>query len=314
MPLFFKYRRKELHTSSTMSASPVSVSPASSVIDDGAKSSNMLATVLKLEKELAKMKIALGVEGVKTPKKARKAKDPSAPKKEPNVWIKFTQRVGLLLKTTDHKGPATIGKQFASHLKDIKAYDEWTDAEILHDFSSWTAPAKGTSAAGTSAAAVAEADAASADEAEEGFASAQSEAEAPALAPTLAAPALAAPTPEPKKRGPKAKAPVAPAPPPPTLPPPARAEPSAVVKMLTEAIAAAPASAFKPKAVKSKAAAPTYTMEQLSNFTEFEHNGQTYGRNERGDLVDTESNFMGRWNGKAIETIPEPADWNMCML
>ena len=111
------------------------------MIDDGAKSSNsMLATVLKLEKELAKMKIALGVEGVKTPKKARKAKDPSAPKKEPNVWIKFTQRVGLLLKTTDHKGPATIGKQFASHLKDIKAYDEWTDAEILHHFSSWTAP------------------------------------------------------------------------------------------------------------------------------------------------------------------------------
>jgi hypothetical protein len=270
-----------------MSASPLS--SASSVIDDGAKSSNsMLATVLKLEKELAKMKIALGVEGVKTPKKARKAKDPSAPKKEPNVWIKFTQRVGLLLKTTDHKGPATIGKQFASHLKDIKAYDEWTDAEILHHFSSWTAPAKGTSAAA--------ADTSAAED--DGFATAQSEAEAP----VLAAPVLAAPTPEPKKKTPKAKAapePVSAAPEAPPAPP-----------------AAPVAGSFKPKAVKSKskAPAPTYTMEQLSNFTEFEHNGETYGRNERGDVVDADSNFVGRWNGKAIDSIPEPADWAMCML
>jgi hypothetical protein len=266
------------------------MSSASSVIDDGAKSSNsMLATVLKLEKELAKMKIALGVEGVKTPKKARKAKDPSAPKKEPNVWIKFTQRVGLLLKTTDHKGPATIGKQFASHLKDIKAYDEWTDAEILHHFSSWTAPAKGTSAAAADTSAVED----------EGFATAQSEAEAPVLAaPVLAAPALAAPVPEPKKKAPKAKAA-------PEAPAPALAAPVAPP--------AAP-PAFKPKAVKSKAPAPTYTMEQLSNFTEFEHNGETYGRNERGDVVDADSNFVGRWNGKAIDSIPEPADWTICML
>ena len=48
----------------------------------GSKSTAMIAQVLKLEKELARMKIALGVEGVKTPKKARKAKDPSAPKRE----------------------------------------------------------------------------------------------------------------------------------------------------------------------------------------------------------------------------------------
>jgi hypothetical protein len=113
------------------------------VIDDHAKPNAMIAQGLKLEKELAKMKIALGVEGVKTPKKARKAKDPSAPKKDPNVWIKFTQRVGLLLKTTAHKGPATIGKQFASHLKDIKSYNEWTDDEILDEFKSWNENLRG---------------------------------------------------------------------------------------------------------------------------------------------------------------------------
>jgi hypothetical protein len=105
-------------------------------------------------------------------------------------------------------------------------------------------------------------------------------------------------------------------PPPVTKAPPSTAETLLTNALLAAAPAAAPAStpAFKPKAVKSKAAAPTYTAEQLSNFTEFEHNGQTYGRNERGDLVDTESNFVGRWNGKEIETIPEPADWTLCVL
>jgi len=296
-----------------MSASPVSVSPASSVIDDHAKPNAIIAQVLKLEKELAKMKTALGVEGVKTPKKARKAKDPSAPKREPNVWIKFSSRVGLLLKTTAHKGPATIAKQFASHLKDIKPYDDWTDAEILHQFSSWTVHAKGPAAAAVAP----EAEAEEADASDDGFASAQSETEAPAPAP---APAPAAPEPEPKKKqtkAAKAAAAINTAIPPMVVyvpPPVTKAPPSTAETLLTNALLAAAPAAFKPKAVKSKAAAPTYTAEQLSNFTEFEHNGQTYGRNERGDLVDTESNFVGRWNGKEIETIPEPADWNLCVL
>jgi len=243
--------------------SAINISSASSVVSDSAndtKSSTMLATVLKLEKELAKLKIALGVEGVKTPKKARKAKDPGAPKKEPNVWIKFTQRVGELLKTTDHKGPATIGKQFASHLKDVKAYDEWTDAEILHQFSSWTPPVKGSSAAEAAPAEAAEMSAT-----EEGFATAQSEPEAPA-------------------------------------PPPPAAAATTTAK-----------GSFKPKSVKSKV---TYTPEQLANFTEFEYNGETYGRNERNDVVDGDSNFRGRWNAATskIEACPEPADWLQIFL
>ena len=277
--------------------SAINISSASSVVSDSGvetKSSTMLATVLKLEKELAKMKIALGVEGVKTPKKARKAKDPGAPKKEPNVWIKFTQRVGELLKTTDHKGPATIGKQFASHLKDVKPYDEWTDAEILHQFSSWTPPVKGSAPA---EAAPAEVSAAEMSATEEGFATAQSEPES---------------APAPKKKGGKPAKEASIPPPPPA--PPAKAEPSPVVKMLTETLAAAAATgAFKPKGVKSKV---TYTPEQLANFTEFEYNGETYGRNERNDVVDGDSNFKGRWNAATskIEACPEPADWLQIFL
>ena len=92
------------------------------------KRSTMLETVLKMEEELAKMKIALGM-------------TPGRP--EPNQWIKFTQRVNMLLKTTDYRGPATIGKQFASYLKDIKPYDEWTDEEILDEFKSWNENLRG---------------------------------------------------------------------------------------------------------------------------------------------------------------------------
>jgi hypothetical protein len=70
---------------------------------------------------------------------------------------------------------------------------------------------------------------------------------------------------------------------------------------------------FKPKSVKSKV---TYTPEQLANFTEFEYNGETYGRNERNDVVDGDSNFRGRWNAATskIEACPEPADWLQIFL
>jgi predicted glycosyl hydrolase (DUF1957 family) len=82
----------------------------------------ILQQILKLEEELAKMKIAMGM----TPGRAG-----------PNEWIKFTQRVNEALKGVEGKRPATVAKQFASHLKDIKSYNEWTDDEILDEFKSW---------------------------------------------------------------------------------------------------------------------------------------------------------------------------------
>ena len=65
--------------------------------------------------------VAVALDAAPTPKKMTKPKDPDAPKKEPNVWIKFTQRVGALLKAAaaedgadaEHfKGPATMVKEF----------------------------------------------------------------------------------------------------------------------------------------------------------------------------------------------------------
>jgi len=96
------------------------------------------------------------------PKKAPKVKDPNAPKKEPNVWVKFTQRVGTLLKTASEaegadpehfKGPATMVKEFCSMLKGQKPYEAWADSEVLEAFDSWERPVHEPRAKKSSAAA-----------------------------------------------------------------------------------------------------------------------------------------------------------------
>lgn len=76
----------------------------------------------------------------KPKKKAKKEKDPDAPKKAPNSWILFTMRVDALLKEHAVSGKAVENKQFASALKAKKAYDEWTDEQILAEKASWVKP------------------------------------------------------------------------------------------------------------------------------------------------------------------------------
>ena len=61
----------------------------------------ILASIAKLESDLAKLKIACGATGVVVPTKSRKsAKAPAADgeKKAPNAWIVFTQKVDAALK------------------------------------------------------------------------------------------------------------------------------------------------------------------------------------------------------------------------
>ena len=216
---------------------------------------SLLRTIASLQTELAHLQAALGVEGVTiATKKMKKAKDPSAEPKEPNVWIKFTQRVGTLIKEAhpDNKSPATIGKQFCSFLKEQKAYDQWDDAEILEAFGTWEVPEQ-SKMERDGKTKKAKADSAS----ESGSVS-----DAP-------------------KRGPKgplseeAKA--------------ARREKMAAKKAATSTepvdpaagTGLAPKTPFKPKTVTK----PSYTMEQLTDLDGFEHEGVSYGRNIRGDVV-----------------------------
>ena len=254
----------------------------------------------EIKKELAELKAA--VAELKTmlskPKagKAKKAVDPDAPKKEPNVWIKFTQRVGALLKAEhpDEKGPATIGKQFCSFLKEKKAYDLWEDAEILEAYAGWERPevskmelagktkkgSKPSSSATSEASSVAE---------EEG----SKKTRKPQSEETKAAAAL-------KRAANKAK------------------KAAEAVEEAEEAEEEAPkpkAKADKPKEAKPKETKPKapkveYSIEQLTDFDSFTHEGVDYGRNARGDVVNGDGAFVGHWNGKTVnKKATKPADW-----
>ena len=103
-----------------------------------------LSLIAKLEAYLAKLKISLGATDVIVPAKTRKSK--AAPKadgekKPPNAWIVFTQKVNGALKAAEiATGAAPVSKQFASHLKDVKAYDEWTDESIVEAWATWEKP------------------------------------------------------------------------------------------------------------------------------------------------------------------------------
>jgi len=107
----------------------------------------LLSSIAEIEQTIASMKAALGAEGVTLTagksKRVKKEKDPNAPKKEGNVWIKFTQRVsGLLKEAKIDTGAAPVSKQFAAALKGMKTYEEWTDADIVAAWSTWEKPAE----------------------------------------------------------------------------------------------------------------------------------------------------------------------------
>ena len=62
-------------------------------------------------------------------------------KGEPNRWILFTQKVDSALDAAGiSRGVRTVSKQFASWLKDIKPYSEWTDDDIVEAWSTWEKP------------------------------------------------------------------------------------------------------------------------------------------------------------------------------
>jgi hypothetical protein len=62
---------------------------------------------------------------------------------------------------------------------------------------------------------------------------------------------------------------------------------------------------FKPKAVTK----PSYTMEQLTDLDGFDFEGNSYGRNVRGDVVSYDGSYYGHWDGKTVVKGNPPADW-----
>lgn len=110
--------------------------------------SSILAAVSELETRLAALRHMLeptaesasGGKRGRPAKKQRKPRDPDAPKREPNDWIKFTVRVRTLLAEREQKFKmAKHTLAFAKYLRTLKG--EVTDEVILTQRATWQPPA-----------------------------------------------------------------------------------------------------------------------------------------------------------------------------
>ena len=118
----------------------------------------VLAKMAEMEATLAGLRTMLGDQrpagsaaaAASAIKKARKPRDPDAPKREPNDWIKFTLRVDALLKGAEKAFKRVAdSKKFAAYLKSQKPYAEWADEDILGARQGWEPPAAAASEAGS---------------------------------------------------------------------------------------------------------------------------------------------------------------------
>ena len=272
---------------------------------------DMLARLEKLQKGLDTLIEMRRVEASKPskPSKTSKPKDPDAPKKEPNVWIKFTLRVGPLISAAlkEAKAPATVSKQFCSFLKEKKAYDLWTDDEILEAYGSWERPTvskmeldkakKSSSAEGS--------EASETEKTEKKVRKPQSE-ETKAAAAVKRAANRAKKLAEAKASASESESEAEET----EVPAPKPEVKKAEVKVeKAEAKVEPKVEKAEPKAEKAKKEKKEYTMEQLTDFDSFTHEGTDYGRNVRGDVVNGDGAFVGHWTGKAVKKTAAPADW-----
>ena len=271
------------------------------------ETNNLLETIAGLEKELNRLKSALGVEGaLVATKKTRKPRNPDA---KPNPWIQFKGRVQAALKEAN-KGegnPATVAVLFCKHLKDtaegaysmeteaiLAAYDTWATPEVIEHAKSLKRSKKEKGADSAS-------ESGEGSETESVAASEKKERKKPAPLSEEAKKAKAEKAAATRAAN-KAKKEAAAA---------SETETVADEAATVSAAAEKPKTAFKPKKVTAKKEEPKYTHEQLTDWAEFEHNGTAYGVNVRGDVIDSDGNWAGHWDGKTLnKSAAKPADFN----
>jgi hypothetical protein len=86
--------------------------------------------------------VAVPSSPVKGKRGSRKPRDPDAPKREPNDWIKFTSRVRSVLAPQMEDGKKVAPKavtQVASSLKDASLMPSATDDQIIAAYKNWLA-------------------------------------------------------------------------------------------------------------------------------------------------------------------------------
>lgn len=298
-----------------------------------------------MKAEIERLEAALGGLSIKA-SKAKKEKDPNAPKRPANEYIVFTVRVGNIFKAAIAAAkeagdedrikqlahPVTINKQFCSFLKDQRSkevekngkqvtvpdYDAWEDTEIVEAFESWTPPehskmelakkAKSATSSvdGSEASADSDSAPASASEAKKERKKREPMSDEAKAAMKAKRAATVA-----AKKGEA----VAPASEPVAEPVAAASEP---------VVAPAPVTASEPPAASEPAVKPapkkspvkkgkTYTIAELKDFSELSIEGVDYGVNKRGDVVDDDCGFVGVYNTatkKLNRSAPKPENWD----
>jgi hypothetical protein len=254
------------------------------------QSQSLLEAVAKLLKEHSAAAPAVAPKKAKKSKKSSDSADSSEPKpkREANDWIKFSQRVEQLVRATEEaaetpkeqKMRTTVVKQFASHLKTLKAYAEWDDSDIQTALAEWTPPETSKRETKRKDSASSAASAASKEKPKRKW---SDEAKAAAAAKRAAkkAAAAAASVADSDDESEAEKKPVA------KPVAPSAEKPKKVIK---------PKVAEKPKVSDSR-------------FHKWTHAGTDYWKNARGDVVSEEMDWVGHWDGKKIdESAKQPED------
>jgi len=241
--------------------------------------------------------------------KKPRAKDPDAPKRAPSAYIVFSStRVGPLVRKAEEgqekKTSVGVINQFAGQLWGKK--HEWEDEEILAAWPEFTPPEVSKQALKKNETGSVEKKTGKGSrgpQSEEVKAAAKLKREA-----NRAKKAAAEAESKAESEGEASESEEVPEPPPaPVAPPPA----PTVVKVAIKATTVKPATAAVPTPAP-KAAPKAKTPKKVIDLIldEWVHEGITYYKNERNDVVSTDNEWVGRWNGKEIDrSVLEPADF-----
>jgi hypothetical protein len=240
---------------------------------------NIVARVFQLEQELAReiknLKTAMDYESIASELEQEPMEQKEKPKRQPNAWVRFTQRLDALFKSQELKVGGRVCLLFASHLRKMVPEAELlADEAVLEHYKAWTPPPRSTKSTESDAEG-------SVTKEKKGW---SEEAKASAAAKRAAKKAATADSDSgsvTKERKPWSE----------------EAKASAAAKRAAKKAAAAPAAA---------AAAP---VNFNLKFETFSYEGEDCWQNERGDTLSPDGFWMGRFEGGKLNTsVAQPGD------
>lgn len=227
-------------------------------------------------------------------KRAKKVRDPSAPKKEPNDWIKFTSRVRSVLATQMEDGKKVAPKavtQVSSALKEASLMPSATDTQIIAAYKNWLANPP----------AVSKMVAKGLDKKSKKSASDGASSVASSVKSAPAAESSAPPAEEGKKKGRK--------------PMSEEAKKAAAEKRAATKAAKAGKSDATSNAAPSSSEPPAEdSSDGVMDFEPFQWKKMELLKNARGDVLTSDMEWFGKWDAKSnkVDTsAPQPSDLDL---